>query len=133
MLIAGNKFRSRLMDPLVEVAGVLEAYDRLTTEATAVRYIIGSMQPIDSEYTRRTIEERDRVEKQLADGYRSSGLWIEFDYQGSLTNDTHVRVYSDVHLLTIIQRWYTLEPPNKPPSPYQGTPTQHLKELRHKT
>jgi len=53
------------------------------------------------EYTRRTIEERTRVEKQLDEGYRNLTLAVQFDYQGSVTNDTHIRAHSDVDLLTV--------------------------------
>src|SRR6267142_6858636 len=106
-----DRLRSRRMDPLLKVAGLREAYERLTTEDTSVRYAIGSMQPIDSEYTQRTIEERDRVEKQLADGYRNANIAVVFDYQGSLTNDTHIRVYSDVDLLTVVYGWHSVQPP----------------------
>ena len=128
-----DKLRSRRIDPFVKVAATREAYDRLVEEDTSVRYAIGSMQPIDPAYTLRTIEERNRVEKQLEEGYRAAGLAIEFDYQGSLTNDTHIRVYSDVDLLTLIRGWYGLEPPNKPSSPYQGNPIQDLREIRRTT
>jgi len=90
------------------------------------------MQAIDAEYTFRTIEERNRVEKQLEEGYRAAGLAIEFDYQGSLTNETHIRVYSDVDLLTLVGGWHGVEPPNKPRSPYLGDPIQDLREIRRR-
>lgn len=121
------------MDPLTKVAGSREVYERLVTEDTSVRYAIGSMQPIDSAYTQRTIEERTRVEKQLSDGFSKAGLWVKFDYQGSVTNDTHIRVYSDVDLLTIGQLSYALELPNRPPIPYAGDPISDLKKIRLKT
>src|SRR5882724_3683927 len=117
-----DKLRSRRIDPLAKVVATREAYERLVEEDTSVRYAIGSMQPIDTEYTSRTIEERNRVERQLDEGYRATGLSIEFDYQGSLTNDTHVRAYSDIDLLTILRGWHAVEPPNKPRWPYQGDP-----------
>jgi len=89
------------------------------------------MQPIDPAYTRNTIEERLRVEKQLADGYRSANLGVSFDYQGSVTNGTHIRAHSDVDLLTVEQRFHEVQPPNKPVSPYQGDTVADLRQLRH--
>lgn len=119
--------------PLVKAAGLREAYDRLATEDTSVRYAIGSMQPIDETYTANSIQERDRVENQLATGFRKSGLDIEFDYQGSLTSDTHIKAYSDIDLLSVIKSFWTIEPPNKPANPYQGNPVQDLKGMRRET
>lgn len=128
-----DKLRSRRMDPLVKVAGLREAYDQLVDEDSSVRYAIGAMQPIDQDYTLRTLDERNRVEKQLAEGYGAAGLDMQFDYQGSLTNDTHVRIYSDVDLLTIIWGWHGIEPPNKPTNPYLGDPIQDLRHIRQMT
>lgn len=128
-----DKLRNRRIDPLIKVAGLNEAYNRLAAEDSSVQYAIGAMQPIDSDYTRRTIEERTRVEKQLANGYIMAGLGIEFAYQGSVTNDTHIRVYSDVDLLTVEERWFGIEPPNKPAVPYSGDTIQNLREIRTNT
>src|SRR5437870_2631065 len=106
-----EKLRNRRIDPLMKVAGLNEAYARLTNEDSAVQYTISAMQPIDPAYTANTIEERNRVEKQLGDGYKGLGLRIEFDYQGSVTNDTHIRAHSDVDLLTVEQRFIGVQPP----------------------
>lgn len=128
-----EKLRARRMDPLVKVAGAREAYERLVTEDTSVRYAIGSMQPIDETYTAKSIEERGRVENQLETGFHESGLDIEFDYQGSLTSDTHIKAYSDIDLLTVIQTFFSIEPPNRPKDPYNGDPVQDLKGVRRET
>ncbi|MCI0557164.1 MAG: hypothetical protein MN733_01620, partial [Nitrososphaera sp.] len=77
----------------------------------------------DPDYTNNTIEERNRVEKQLADGYTGACLGIAFDYQGSVTNDTHIRAHSDVDLLTVERRFCVIEPPNVPQVIYQGDPS----------
>jgi hypothetical protein len=125
-----DKLRSRRLDPFVKTAELFEAYDHLPAEDSSVKYAIGAMQPIDPEYTQKTIDERKRIEKQLSDGYVALGLAVDFDYQGSLTNDTHIRVYSDIDLLTVEKRWFGIEPPNAPQYPYAGNPLQNLKELR---
>jgi hypothetical protein len=128
-----DKLRARRMDPLFKVAGSREVYERLASEDSSTRYVIGSLQPIDFAYTQKTIEERTRVEKQLADGFARAGLGINFDYQGSVTNDTHIRVYSDVDLLTICPLSYAIEPPNKPTVAYNGDPISDLREIRRRT
>jgi hypothetical protein len=128
-----EKLRARRMDPLVKVAGAREAYERLAAEDSAVRYAIGAMQPIDEAYTAKSVEERNRIESQLASGFQKASLNIAFDYQGSLTNDTHIKVYSDIDLLTVTDLFWTIQPPNKPSSPYVGNPVQDLKTLRRQT
>src|ERR1051325_12189976 len=104
-----ERLRNRRLDPTIKVSEINEAYKKLTAEDSAVQYAIGAMQPIDPEYTRRTIEERGRVEKQLSDGYVAAGLRIDFDYQGSVTNDTHIRAHSDVDLLTVEKRFHAVQ------------------------
>lgn len=125
-----EKLRNRRIDPMMKVGELNEAYKKLPTEDAAVQYAVGAMQPIDPAYTRITIEERERVEKQLKDGFATAGLDVVFDYQGSVTNDTHVRAYSDVDLLTIDNRSHSVQPPNKPVSPYQGNVIEDLREVR---
>ncbi|MGZ3237506.1 MAG: hypothetical protein ACXU8A_09055 [Burkholderiaceae bacterium] len=125
-----ERLRARRIDPNIKVAGLNEAYGRLLTEDSAVQYAIGAMQPIDPEYTRRTIEERSRVESQLQQGFSSAGLAVSFDYQGSVTNDTHIRAHSDVDLLTVDEKWVSIELPNVPSSPYSGNTVEDLRAIR---
>lgn len=125
-----DKLRNRRMDPLLKVAGMHEAYEKLKNEDSAVRYAIGAMQPIDPGYTKNSIEARDRVEKQLGDGYLALNLTVHFDYQGSLTNNTHIFAHSDIDLLTIDARFEVIQPPNQPAHIYQGDSIQDLKQLR---
>ena len=125
-----ERLRNRRLDPQIKVAGLNEAYNKLTAEDSAVQYAIGAMQPIDPDYTARTIEERYRVQKQLADGFTAMGLAVEFYYQGSVTNDTHIRAHSDVDLLTVTSKFYAVQPPNSPPVLYHGDTVADLRQLR---
>ena len=125
-----EKLRNRRIDPLIKVSESREVYRRLTDEDSAVQYVVGAMQPIDPDYTSRTLEERKRVEEQLDKGYKGVNLAVDFEYQGSVTNDTHIRAHSDVDLLTVESRWFAIQPPNKPAIPYQGDPVQDLRQLR---
>jgi hypothetical protein len=125
-----EKLRNRRIDPLIKVGELNEAYARLPKEDTSIQYAIGAMQPIDPAYTKNTLEERSRVEKQLNDGYRGMELSIQFDYQGSVTNDTHIRAHSDVDLLTVEQRFIAFQPPNYPTSTYQGDAVADLRQIR---
>jgi hypothetical protein len=125
-----EKLLNRRLDPTIKVGEVNEAYKRLTAEGSAVQYAIGAMQPIDPDYTKRTIEQRNRVERQLSDGYAAAGLGVDFDYQGSVTNDTHIRAHSDVDLLTVERRFSVVQPPNSALPMYQGDSIEDLRELR---
>jgi hypothetical protein len=128
-----SKLRARRLDPLVKIAGAHEVYERVVGEDDSVKYALGAMQPIDPAYNARTIEERTRVENQLSSGFQSARLDVDFDYQGSVTNDTNIRAYSDVDLLTVESRWVVIQPPNIPTIPYSGDPLENLREIRRKT
>lgn len=106
-----------------------EVYKRLQQDP-AIRYAIGAMQPIDPAYTKVTFEQSDRVQNQIGSAYSQKGLKPSFDHQGSTTNDTHIKAHSDIDLLTIDERFYAIEPPNKPSIPYAGDPVGDLRELR---
>jgi len=107
-----------------------EAYSHLN-ESQAIKYAIGSMQPIDLEYTENTFKEGERVKNQLSDKLPNKGITPEFRYQGSVTSDTHIKSHSDIDLLVLHTGFYTLEPPLKPEYPYSGNPVEDLIELRN--
>ena len=70
-------------------------------ESSAVKYVIGAMLPVAKNYTQQIISNRNSIEntlRQMNNGiYRDANL--DFDYQGSVTNNTHIRRNSDVDLL----------------------------------
>jgi len=88
------------------------------------------MQPIEPDYTKATFEQANRVQNQLANRLT---IGCEFDHQGSVTNDTHIKAKSDIDLLTIIERFFTLEPPQTAAYPYEGDPVADLRALRGQT
>ena len=110
-----------------------EVYDRMAEQSEAVRYIIGSMQPIDAAYTRNTYAEGDRVKNQLQNGLENVGIYCDYEYQGSVTNDTHIRAKSDIDLLTLFTGFVTLEQPQQAVFPYQGNPTDDLVSVRNRS
>ena len=78
------------------------------------------MQPIDKGYTTKTYEEGDRVEAQLGKSLNAQTLAVvEFEYQGSVTNNTHIKAHSDVDLLALHAHFHTIQPPGKPTFVYQ--------------
>ncbi len=99
----------------------------------ALEYISASMEEVDPEYTRKTYEECDRVESQLQEAFSANGLSIDFRHQGSVTNNTHIRIHSDIDLLTLTKKFYGRKSPLKVFSPYQGDPVEDLKQIRRIT
>lgn len=109
---------------------IFEVYNRLPEEETAVRYTVGAMSRVDPRYTEITYEQGERVRNQLDKAMKSANAACDFDYQGSVTNDTHIKSYSDIDLLAITCRFWTLEPPQQPAQRYDGNPIEDLKAIR---
>lgn len=105
-----------------------ESYEHLT-ETPLIKYVIGAMVPVDAEYTTNTYAEAERVLKHL-ENLNQKGFNIEFKYQGSVTNNTHIMKHSDIDILTLHLGFINLEPPQKATSPYKGNPVQELCNLR---
>ena len=102
-------------------------------ESAAVKYVIGAMLPVARNYTQQIISNRNSIEntlRQMNDGiYRDANL--DFDYQGSVTNNTHIRRNSDVDLLVICNFFITLQAGLPCPDPYKGNPKDDLLTLRN--
>lgn len=96
-------------------------------ESESVRYAIGAMQPIDPEYTKNTFKQGDRVQSQLEQRLTTA---CDYEYQGSITTDTHIRAKSDIDLLAIRRGWLWREPPQPVVSPYAGDPAEDMRSLR---
>ena len=124
-----DRLRSRRTDPLFKSSGVNEVYARLA-EDDAIRYAIGAMQPIDPAYTERTYEEGLRVQAHLDPGLRGAGLPATFEFQGSVTSDTHILAHSDIDLIALDDRSTCLEPVQHNPYPYHGDPVADLRQQR---
>lgn len=125
-----DKLRSRRIDPRQILAKAInEVYERVQ-EDDAIKYALGAMQPIDAEYTRNTFVESERVQNQLTAGYLRKSLKVDYEHQGSVTSDTHIKAHSDIDLLVVETRFISLEQPLRPSSPYKGDPFQDLMELR---
>lgn len=96
-------------------------------DADIVKYIIGTMQPIDPVYTQNTFEQGERVRNQLEKKVDSiSG----FRYQGSVVSDTHIKTHSDIDLLVFREGWHFCRPPLSPVNPYKGDEKDDMRVLR---
>lgn len=105
-----------------------EAYEQESGEHT--KYILGACRPVDSKYTQRLLDQGDRIENQLQKRITDRYPEIQFRRQGSVSNNTHIRYYSDIDVLTIIDKFVTIQHPQVPQWPYQGVPEDDLLVLR---
>ena len=79
------------------------AYSSISGEAKDVgKYVLSAMREVDDEYTKKTKEAGNAVREQL----KAKIADIEFEYQGSVMTDTHIRGASDIDLLTITTKFY---------------------------
>jgi len=92
-------------------------------------YLVDSMQPIDAQFTENTFKEGIRVRDQLAKNLPAK-YCAEFDFQGSVTSDTHIRIHSDIDLLALNGCFVSLDPGTPNNSPYGGDTMAELKSMR---
>jgi hypothetical protein len=87
-----------------------DEYVRRAEKRQYTQYALGAMQAVDAEYTRISIEEAQRVGKQLSVGLNAVGISVQFRLQGSVPSDLHIRGVSDVDLLVLDDRYLTYDP-----------------------
>lgn len=111
----------------------LDSYNQFIKKAKETNdvqnYFVESMSPVDDIYTKNTYKEAERVKNQL-DKIKTESLNFEYEYQGSVSNNTHIKSYSDIDILVIIDRFIVLQHPIPPVNPYKGNPIDDLMELR---
>lgn len=78
----------------------------------AYEWLVEATEPIEEKYTNQTFEQGDRVRDQLKENL-SASYSSEFEYQGSVTSDTHVRYHSDIDLL-VLSGVFTTYPASHP-------------------
>lgn len=123
-----DKLQARRLDPRVSNAKLLNEVYRSMQQSDGVRYAIGAMQPIDSDYTANTFEQGLRIQKSIADDQYVQSC--EFKFQGSTTNNTHIKAASDIDLVVLTQKFTWLKAPLQPPRPYTGDTKVEMKSLR---
>lgn len=105
-----------------------ENYEKIQ-EPDSIKYILGAMEPVDDVYTKNTFNQGERIKNQLLK-LREDGFNIEFEYQGSVTSNTHIRAHSDIDILVLHCDFVTLQSPLKPKVPYKKDPAEQLSRLR---
>lgn len=101
-----------------------------TRHGESVKYTLESMTEIDPSYTKNTYLASSSIQHNLSQGLSRKGIAVEFRHQGSVETNTHIKLHSDIDILTFTDKFITLEHPQLPSSPYTGDPNADLKELR---
>lgn len=67
------------------------------------KYVWAAMSEVDEEYTKRTMNAGKEVRDYLA----SNQPYVEYQFQGSVMTQTHIKYASDIDLLTLTNKFYT--------------------------
>jgi len=115
--------------PMEKYAVQMESFANAKAGGQELSYLIDGMQPIDEEFTKNTFNEGDRVKEQLKNNLPSKYL-VQFDYQGSVTSDTHIRIHSDIDLLALHGGFVGLDVGVPVTYPYSGNSLSDLLSMR---
>lgn len=66
-----------------------------------VKYVLAAMKAVDRDYTQKSIDAGENVKKFLNDTLTD----VDFDFQGSVMTDTHIKGASDIDLLTFCTKF----------------------------
>jgi len=95
-----SQLNQRRFDSLTKSLAMSEAVIK-NAMPDAERYLAGSMDIVPQKYTDIVLRTGERIRKQLESSLTES---VEFDQQGSVTNGTHIRLYSDIDLLVVTKK-----------------------------
>jgi hypothetical protein len=123
-----SRLESRRTDPLISKSILSESFGQKTLPET-VRYVFESMIAIDHAYTAKTYEEAERVKNQIHKNL-ASDVVVAFEHQGSVPLNTHIKVHSDLDILAITTKFFSLQSPQVPTYTYKGDPVTDLRNLR---
>ena len=94
-------------------------YDRITKSMTlsdaatahtlsdTEKYLIGSMEQVSYQQTNIVLKTGERVKNHLESYLNNESLYPGFDYQGSVTNNTHIKLNSDIDLIVASEEFFT--------------------------
>lgn len=83
-----------------------EAWEHRVKDKPNTTFALGAMQEVDPTYTRISIETAERVSNQLS---KTTSGNLEFELQGSVPLNVHIRGVSDVDLLAIEADFHTYD------------------------
>jgi len=108
-----------------------ELFDTFSERAShSVLYVSEAMEAVSKEYTDNTYKQCDRVIEQLKGNISESHQGLEFEYQGSVPLNVHIKKHSDIDLLVATGRYHVVKSPVSVVYPYTGNPKNDMIELR---
>lgn len=108
-----------------------ELFESFSGKASdAVLYISEAMEPVSKTYTENTFKQCDRVIEQLKANISSKHSGLDFEYQGSVPLNVHIKKHSDIDLLVATGRYHVVTPPLPVINPYTGDSKNDMVQLR---
>jgi hypothetical protein len=95
-----HRLYERRYDPAANNITLSSIMDKLSLSDTE-KYLIGSMEPVSSQQSDIVINTGERIKNQLESYLNNNGLYPHFDFQGSVTNNTHIKFNSDIDLIVV--------------------------------
>lgn len=98
---------------------------------TASEYVKRAMAELSERSTKISYEEGEGVKSQLIKELPNYSFFNpDFEYQGSVPCNTHIKYHSDIDLLVIIDKFVTVENKNRIKKRYLGNPKEDMIDLR---
>ena len=96
----------------------------------AQEYVTRAMEELPARSTEISYEEGNRVKQHLKEELPNYGFNPDFEYQGSVPCNTHIKFHSDIDLLVIIDKFETVENSARIRNRYTGDPKEELTNLK---
>jgi hypothetical protein len=103
--ILAENVRERLNPERIQLEKSFSDELQTISYSTVLTYVRLAMRGVEPDYTRISKEAGERVKRHLS----ATMTGVEFEYQGSVMTNTHIRSYSDVDLLTISTDFYSYD------------------------
>ncbi|MGL4333775.1 MAG: hypothetical protein ACRCSC_01790 [Lactococcus garvieae] len=105
-----------------------ESYEKIS-ESAAIKYAIGAMAAVDSNSTRISIQEGERVADTLISMLGNAGIQATKEIQGSVALDIHILGHSDVDMLILKKDIVLVEIPKLDGSLCEPLDQRPMKEI----
>lgn len=127
-----ENLQQRKYDPELKKAMVSESFGKKVVPEN-IEYLLEATKPIDSKYNEKTIEASTRVKNHLEKEFQLHFMRA-YRTQGSVRTKTNIRTYSDIDLLTIIDRYFFVGPGVVNSNPYtESDHNDDICEMRRQT
>ena len=114
-----QNLQQRKYDPELRKSMVSEAFGKSFVPEN-IEYLLEATKSIDSKYNEKTIEASTRVKNHLENEFQLHFLRA-YRTQGSVRTKTNIKTYSDIDLLTIIDRYFFVGPGVANDNPYTAS------------